>query len=429
MKRITKRVDNIKNIALLILITIFLGFILTIHSKNIVFASSDDYDWGDDLFDDDDFVDRDYENRFGDDDDDDVDIDETSEKPEKISSIRHKWKIGDTSVYRNGFIVNNSSKVDFIVISDMMTYGKFNIKIKNSNGDLLFNKNINFGGESDDETYFLSLERDMYTVDIKPLKKTTKFDGNYYILIKVYATFNGDYEDFNEEELEEEDFANMAFPDEDFSISETSKQLQIGEKYKIKSAIPYAREAKWSSSNKRVATVNDSGKVSAKHLGKAIITVKCGGEVRKCNIRVSNGYANYLIDEYKGKTISLKTKVKNIPNYSKGIWNSSKPSVATVDSTGNVKLLKQGTANITLKADGKTYSIKVYVNDRYKLYLRALQIIRSKLKNPNSMTIESINYGSKSITILYRATNSFNAYVSGVFVGELKKGQLTYNMN
>ena len=68
-----------------------------------------------------------------------------------------------------------------------------------------------------------------------------------------------------------------------------TKTLKKGKSFTIKSKlIPSGAEAKitYSSSNKKVATVNAKGKVTAKGKGTAVITVKAGSIVRTCEIIV-----------------------------------------------------------------------------------------------------------------------------------------------
>ena len=68
-----------------------------------------------------------------------------------------------------------------------------------------------------------------------------------------------------------------------------TKTLKKGKSFTIKpKLIPSGAEAKitYSSSNKKVATVNAKGKVTAKGKGTAVITVKAGSIVRTCEIIV-----------------------------------------------------------------------------------------------------------------------------------------------
>lgn len=53
-----------------------------------------------------------------------------------------------------------------------------------------------------------------------------------------------------------------------------------------------SQKVKWSSSNKKVATVSASGRVTAKKAGKATITAVIGGKSAKCIVTVKNGSGN-----------------------------------------------------------------------------------------------------------------------------------------
>ena len=66
---------------------------------------------------------------------------------------------------------------------------------------------------------------------------------------------------------------------------------------------------------------------------------------------------NFTLKVGKSKRLSV--------NNAKGkiTWKSSNPNVASVDSNGNVKAIKTGTANITATVDGKTLTVKVTVSD------------------------------------------------------------------
>lgn len=58
----------------------------------------------------------------------------------------------------------------------------------------------------------------------------------------------------------------------------------------------------WSSSNPKVATVNQKGKVMAKKAGKAIITVQCGDAKATCKVTVAKNQWDYLLERYKSNS-------------------------------------------------------------------------------------------------------------------------------
>jgi len=131
----------------------------------------------------------------------------------------------------------------------------------------------------------------------------------------------------------------------------------------------------WSSSNTSVATVNSSGKVTAKAVGTSTITVKTkdGSKTATCKVTVTSGTISVTgvsLDKssasvFVGKTLTLNATVKpkNATN-KKMTWSSSNTSVATVDNSGKVTGKAKGTATITVKTtDGsKTAKCTITVN-------------------------------------------------------------------
>lgn len=118
----------------------------------------------------------------------------------------------------------------------------------------------------------------------------------------------------------------------------------------------------WSSSNKKVATVKD-GKITAKSVGTATITVKANDGSNKkatCKITVADIKLNKTKATLKkGKSLSLKATVSG--KSKKVTWKSSNTKIVTVSKTGKVTAKKAGTATITAKANGVTTTFKVTV--------------------------------------------------------------------
>ncbi|MBR0427544.1 MAG: Ig-like domain-containing protein [Clostridia bacterium] len=73
------------------------------------------------------------------------------------------------------------------------------------------------------------------------------------------------------------------------SLNKTRKTLYAGDTYKLKIE-GTSKKVKWSSSNKKIATVNSKGKVKAKKDGKVVITAKVSGKNYKCTIKVKKNY-------------------------------------------------------------------------------------------------------------------------------------------
>ena len=124
-------------------------------------------------------------------------------------------------------------------------------------------------------------------------------------------------------------------------------------------------KATFKSSNKKVAVVNKSGKITAKKKGTCTITVKTNGITLKCKVTVKNPRLSkskltlYNTDKYKLKVLGGKGKIK---------WKSSNKKIATVTSKGVVRGKKGGTCTITAKRGKFTLKCKIRVPKHYEGY-------------------------------------------------------------
>ena len=121
---------------------------------------------------------------------------------------------------------------------------------------------------------------------------------------------------------------------------------------------------KWSTSNKKVATVKD-GIVTGKAAGVATITVKAEKKTAKCVVTVSEGKAS--LSKTKGSVKvgkTLKITLKGKGDSIKSCTTSNK-KVATVTNKGVVKGKKAGKADITVVTKkGKVATFKVTVKKK-----------------------------------------------------------------
>ena len=198
------------------------------------------------------------------------------------------------------------------------------------------------------------------------------------------------------------------------TLNKTSVTLNRGAKnrtFQLKKAIKNKnatyKGVSWYSSNKNVATVNSNGKVTIKHRGKVVITVKakdgskksakCKVTVRQLVTKLSYNKKTQKAEVYKNKTIKFAvTVVPSNANNKKLTYSSSNKKVATVNSKGIIKGIKAGTVTITAKAkDGSRKAVKLTV----------------KVKNPpisdnTKLTIKQL----KSKSIVKRHCDMLNNY-------------------
>ena len=213
------------------------------------------------------------------------------------------------------------------------------------------------------------------------------------------------------------------------TLNKSSVTLNRGAKnrtFQLKKAIKNKnatyKGVSWYSSNKNVATVDKNGKVTIKHRGKVVITVKardgsnksakCKVTVRQLVTKLSYNKATQKAEVYKNKTIKFAvTVVPSNANNKKLTYSSSNKKVATVNSKGIIKGIKAGTVTITAKAkDGSRKAVKLTV----------------KVKNPpisdnTKLTIKQL----KSKSIVKRHCDMLNNYFKscGATIEPRLKGQ------
>lgn len=147
------------------------------------------------------------------------------------------------------------------------------------------------------------------------------------------------------------------------TLDKTSIELTEGGTQTLVSTIFPAdadnRNVSWSSSNPSVATVEQSGKVTAVASGTANVTVTTedGGKTATCKVTVSSkiiSVTGVTLDKTKadmtvGDSLTLVATVAPENATDKTVsWSSDKTEFATVDNQGNVHAVAPGIANITV---------------------------------------------------------------------------------
>ena len=213
------------------------------------------------------------------------------------------------------------------------------------------------------------------------------------------------------------------------TLNKTSVTLNRGAKnrtFQLKKAIKNKnatyKGVSWYSSNKNVATVDKNGKVTIKHRGKVVITVKakdgsnksakCKFTIKQLVTKLSYNNKKQVKEVYKNKKMKFAVTVAPSNANNKGLtYSSSNKKVATVNSKGVVKGIKAGTVTITAKAkDGSRKAVKLTV----------------KVKNPpisvnTKLTIKQL----KSKSIVKRHCDMLNNYFKscGATIEPRLKGQ------
>lgn len=152
-------------------------------------------------------------------------------------------------------------------------------------------------------------------------------------------------------------------------IGAADELARIDLNYEIAPEDAYHQDVEWSSSNEKVAIVDENGIVTALSKGNATITAKSTDpSVTKkatCQISVTQAVTAITIAEEKitnplpvPKTFQIKATVEPADAGNKKlIWTSSDENIATVSANGNIKGVSTGTVVITASAaDGSGIS-------------------------------------------------------------------------
>lgn len=148
-----------------------------------------------------------------------------------------------------------------------------------------------------------------------------------------------------------------------------------------------AKNVKWSTNKKSVATVSPKGKVVAKKKGNATITATIGKKKYTCKVFVQTPkLSTTKVTLIKGKSTQLKMNGTD----QKVTWKSSDKSIASVNKTGKVSAKKKGTVTITATVLNKKYTCKITVKN---------PAASNKQNNNSSATEQSTPVDSESVWI------------------------------
>lgn len=159
-------------------------------------------------------------------------------------------------------------------------------------------------------------------------------------------------------------------------LDETNITLKEGEtktlKVTVKPDNATDKTVTWGSSKTDVATVDNTGKVSAIKEGVASITATSGGKSASCKVTVEKAVVEVTsitlsetsVTLTEGETKTITATVNPSDATDKTVtWSSYNPSVATV-SNGTITAWTPGSADITAECGGKTASCYVIVTTK-----------------------------------------------------------------
>ena len=161
------------------------------------------------------------------------------------------------------------------------------------------------------------------------------------------------------------------------TLNATSVPVQLKKSTSVikvaKATLPGDQIASWSTSNKKVVTVSKSGKITAKKVGTAVVTITMkSGATAKCKVKVQKAAVKLTKIAVNSKKVNLNLK-KGPKTYqltatktpitvvSKVTFTTSNKKVAVVSKSGKITAKKAGKAVITVKCAKKVQKVTVVV--------------------------------------------------------------------
>lgn len=165
----------------------------------------------------------------------------------------------------------------------------------------------------------------------------------------------------------------VVVPVTNVTLDSTDLEITVGEKRTLKASVlpdnATDKSVTWNSNNLAVATVSESGEITAVSVGTAVITVKAGDKTAECTVTVNPiavtaiTLSSNSLGLKIGESQTLTATVTPDNAMDKTVtWTSDNTAVATVSESGEINAVSVGTANITARAGEKTASCTITVN-------------------------------------------------------------------
>ncbi len=225
--------------------------------------------------------------------------------------------------------------------------------------------------KTNDETGYIPLEGDSYYENPYRVTYNSNAGESFIHSSSSWIDLHNSFQKGIENNVCIKAFTKNGMAAGNIRLSQSKITLGAGETASLTASVQNIQDktVTYSSSNPSVATVNNSGRITAKKAGSAKITATLiSGKSVSATVKVKKAPAKINVTPASQKTIkkskSFQIKV-NLPSnsYSSHItYTSSKPSIAKVTASGKVTGKKKGRSVITVKThNGKTARITVIV--------------------------------------------------------------------
>lgn len=191
----------------------------------------------------------------------------------------------------------------------------------------------------------------------------------------------------------------------DVILNSTKVTLESSQMFQLKAHVSDNSSVTYKSKNRKIASVDEFGNITAIAPGETIITVSANKVKKPCKVIVKAPVIHMnktSISLYRNQTATLSVTTSNGATPT---WKSSKKSVVTVSKDGLLTAKKHGTATITATVNGvsTTCSVtvlqpKIYVpNTSCKLSVGDSKLLYVKVSSGNKPKFTSSN--KKVVTV------------------------------
>ena len=219
---------------------------------------------------------------------------------------------------------------------------------------------------------------------------------------------------------------------DDVSVPDGELLIKIGTSYQFplefNPSNAYVYSINYLVDNDNIVNVNNNT-ITAFNEGQSNLTIKVNGNITKTmkvivtNDDIENGFydansvldlvSNYLLLKV-GDTINIKDKLLRNNGKEKMVYHSDNSLIASIESNGNLKALKEGLANITVSLGSKKEKVVVKVNPK------------TGLVNSNGGIW---GYTTDKMAIPVRASTSFFENLVNQGIGQINNNIYSYNDN
>jgi len=225
-------------------------------------------------------------------------------------------------------------------------------------------------------------------------------------------------------------------------LNKTKLTLQAGDTFQLTAVFTPTNTTAavtWESTNTSIATVDELGMIKANSKGQVVIrATSTNGKKAAMTLVVKQGPSTITFDTTDvtmgvGETLTRKATVDKAAYNKKITYESSDPSIATVNKNGKVKAVKTGTVTIkAVASNGISKAFNVTVMKAPKKITMKASSSKIKVKGRSYLTVKfPANTASHKITFTSSnkkiATVSADGVVTGKKAGTVKITAKTFN--